>query len=36
MKFIYLKDLPDEGSIKGIQELHTEAFDESELSTGEL
>ncbi|HWI47207.1 MAG TPA: GNAT family N-acetyltransferase [Rummeliibacillus sp.] len=36
MEFIHVKGLPDEESIKGIQELHREVFDESELSIGEL
>ncbi|MFJ8263626.1 hypothetical protein ACIQ4I_17065 [Rummeliibacillus sp. NPDC094406] len=36
MEFIHVKGLPDVGSIKGIQELHREVFDESELSIGEL
>lgn len=36
MKLIDVKGLPDEDTIKGIQKVHREVFDGSELSIGEL
>ncbi|MGG0655246.1 hypothetical protein [Rummeliibacillus pycnus] len=36
MDFIYIKGLPNEECIKGIQKLHREVFDESELSIEKL